>query len=147
MEMMPKPMLPTLAFDIPKGDDWRYETKFDGFRAVLSWDTEIALTSRNGKPLIPIFPEIKEFLLTHEEEFKPYLPLEIDAELVFLENEYKGNFGAIQVRGRMRSEERIGLIAKKNPCRLMVFDLLTLKGTSLITESYEERRSMLETLF
>ncbi|WP_423410747.1 DNA ligase D [Heyndrickxia sp. MSNUG] len=144
---MPKPMLPTLAFDIPKGDEWRYETKFDGFRAVLSWDTEIALTSRNGKPLIPIFPEIMEFLLSLEEEFKPYLPLEMDAELVFLENEYKANFGAIQVRGKMRSEERIGHIAKKNPCRLMVFDLLTLKGTSLITESYEERRSMLETLF
>jgi bifunctional non-homologous end joining protein LigD len=147
MEIMPKPMLPTLSFDIPRGNEWRYEIKFDGFRAVLSWDNELALTSRNGKPLLPIFPEIKEFLHSLVEEFKPYLPLKMDAELVYLENEYKANFAAIQVRGRMRSEDRIGDSAKKNPCRLMVFDLLTLKGTSLINESYKERRTKLETLF
>lgn len=145
--MMLKPMLPTLAFDIPRGDEWRYETKFDGFRAVLSWDDEISLTSRNGKPLLPIFPEIQEFLLSHEDDFKPYLPLEMDAELVFLENAYKANFGAIQVRGRMRSEERISLISKKNPCRLMVFDLLKYKGKSLLTETYKERRNKLKSLF
>lgn len=80
---MIKPMLPTLAFDIPKGDEWRYEIKFDGFRAVLSWDSEIALTSRNGKPLLSIFPEIRDFLLSYREHFKPFLPLEMDAELVF----------------------------------------------------------------
>lgn len=144
---MLKPMLPTLAFDIPRGDEWRYETKFDGFRAVLSWDDEISLTSRNGKPLLPIFPEIQEFLLSHEDDFQPYLPLEMDTELVFLENAYKANFGAIQVRGRMRSEERISLIAKKNPCRLMVFDLLKYKGKSLLTETYKERRNKLKSLF
>ena len=144
---MIKPMLPTLAFDIPKGDEWRYEIKFDGFRAVLTWDSEIALTSRNGKPLLSIFPEIRDFLLSYREHFKPFLPLEMDAELVFLENEYKANFGAIQVRGRMRSKERIDLVAKKNPCRLMAFDLLKIKGKSLLNQSYQVRRIELEKLF
>jgi bifunctional non-homologous end joining protein LigD len=147
MGIMIKPMLPTLAFDIPKGDEWRYEIKFDGFRAILSWDSEILLTSRNGKPLLSIFPEIQDFLLSHKEHFKPFLPLELDAELVFLENEYKANFGAIQVRGRMRSKERIDFIAKKNPCRLMVFDLLKIKGKSMIDQSYQMRRIELENLF
>ncbi|HAQ08880.1 MAG TPA: DNA ligase D [Bacillus bacterium] len=142
-----KPMLPTLAFDIPQGDEWYYETKFDGFRALLAWDTDIELTSRNGKPLLPIFPEIREFLLSYKELFQPFLPLTFDAELVFLENPYKANFGAIQVRGRMRSEERILLTARKNPCRLMVFDVLKLKGKNLTQEFYTARRNELTALF
>jgi bifunctional non-homologous end joining protein LigD len=145
--MMLKPMLPTLAFDTPRGDEWRYEIKFDGFRAILTWDDEIELTSRNGKPLLPIFPEINEFLLSLKEDFKPYLPLAVDTELVFLENPYKAHFGAIQVRGRMRSEERIKIAAKKNPCRLMVFDLLMLKGKDVTTQTYKDRRNKLQSLF
>ena len=144
---MLKPMLPTLAFDIPKGDNWFYEIKFDGFRALLSWDTDFELTSRNGKPLLPIFPEIQECLLLHNELFKPYLPLTLDAELVSLENPYKANFGAIQVRGRMRSEDRILETARKNPCRLMVFDVLKLKGKNLAQEQYGTRRNELDNLF
>jgi bifunctional non-homologous end joining protein LigD len=144
---MLKPMLPTLAFEIPRGEEWRYETKFDGFRALLKWEDKPELTSRNGKPLLPIFPEIGEFLLLHKKAFEPFLPLELDAELVFLENPYKANFAAIQVRGRMRSEERIKLSAKQNPCRLLVFDLLRLKGKSLTTQEYKARRIKLEALF
>jgi bifunctional non-homologous end joining protein LigD len=147
MGTMLKPMLPTLAFDTPRGDEWRYEIKFDGFRALLTWDDEIELTSRNGKPLLPIFPEINEFLLSYKEDFKPYLPLSFDAELVFLENPYKAHFGAIQVRGRMRSEERIKIAAKTNPCRLMVFDLLMVMGECITDQSYKDRRKKLQSLF
>ncbi|RSD26220.1 DNA ligase D [Mesobacillus subterraneus] len=142
-----KPMLPTLAFDIPKGEEWRYEIKFDGFRALLKWDKEIELISRNGKPLLPIFPEISEFLNANRDIFEPYLPFILDAELVYLENSYKSNFGAIQVRGRMRSQERIQAEAKKNPCRLLVFDLLELKGKSTASETYQKRRNRLHSLF
>lgn len=142
-----KPMLPTLAFEIPQGEEWRYETKFDGFRALLKWEHEPELTSRNGKPLLPIFPEIKDYLLLHKKIFEPFLPIELDAELVFLENPYKANFSAIQIRGRMRSEERIKLSAMQNPCRLLVFDLLTLNGKSLTSLEYKERKSRLESFF
>ncbi|WP_079510298.1 DNA ligase D [Mesobacillus jeotgali] len=142
-----KPMLPTLAFETPQGNDWRYEIKFDGFRALLTWETKIELTSRNGKPLLPLFPELTEFLMANKEKFLPHLPLTFDAELVYLENPFKANFGAIQIRGRMRSQERIKSESARNPCRLMVFDLLELKGKSLKGESYDDRREKLRSLF
>src|SRR5437868_4153492 len=98
--MLMKPMLPSLTFDLPVLTDWYYEVKYDGFRAILDWNIQgIELTSRNGKPLLPQFPEIKDFLFSYAEQFKPFFPIRLDGELVFLENPYKANFSAIQVRG------------------------------------------------
>ncbi|WP_121612168.1 DNA ligase D [Mesobacillus foraminis] len=142
-----KPMLPTLTFEAPKGDDWRYEVKFDGFRAFLKWDDEISLTSRNGKPLLDIFPEIRAFLEDKKEKFAPLLPLVLDGELVDLVNAYKADFGALQIRGRMRSTERIKEKAKNKPCRLMVFDVLTLRGKDMTSMPYEERHRELVNIF
>lgn len=57
-----KPMLPSLTFNIPEGVDWYYEVKYDGFRAILEWNVNnLTLTSRNGKPLLALFPEIELF--------------------------------------------------------------------------------------
>lgn len=142
-----KPMLPTLTFERPKGEEWRYEVKFDGFRAFLEWNQEIKLTSRNEKSLLEIFPEIETFLLNNKELFKPYLPLILDAELVDLESPYKANFGALQVRGRMRSLEKIKDKAKNHPCRLMIFDVLRLRGKDISKKPYHERSKILEELF
>lgn len=57
-----KPMLPTLTFEVPAGDDWLFEVKYDGFRAMLEMADTITLTSRNGKDLLPLFPEIEQYL-------------------------------------------------------------------------------------
>lgn len=142
-----KPMLPSLAFEIPKGKDWLYEIKYDGFRAILHWEKEISLTSRNGKPLLPLVPEIRSFLEKNEENFRPFLPLIFDGELVALENIAKANFSAIQVRGRMRSENRILEKAKTNPCHLLIFDAIVIKGKSLHHEDYLNRKKQLTALF
>src|SRR4051812_6464311 len=112
-----KPMLPSLTFDLPVRPDWQYEVKYDGFRAMLTWNQKgIELISRNGKNLLPQFPEIKQFLLQYETQFKPYLPLQLDGELVYLENTHKANFSAIQVRGRLKSEKKIEEQAARFPC-------------------------------
>ncbi|WP_066061500.1 DNA ligase D [Neobacillus soli] len=143
-----KPMLPSLTFDLPVRPDWLYEVKYDGFRAILDWNSQgITLTSRNGKALLPQFPEIKKFLLNHEKEFKPLLPLRLDGELVSLENTYKANFSAIQVRGRLKSEKKITELAAHSPCRLMVFDLLILKGKPLHSQAFLKRKETLSKLF
>ncbi len=142
-----KPMLPTLTFECPKGDEWRYEVKFDGFRALLVWDQGIKLISRNGKSLLENFPEIEAYLQKNQELFRPYLPLTFDCELVVLENSYRANFGAIQIRGRMRSAERIRETAERDPCRLMIFDILKLKGEDLTRLVYHKRRKVVENFF
>lgn len=142
-----KPMLPTLTFEVPQGDNWNYEVKYDGFRALLFWDKEIKLISRNENSLLEIFPEIKLYLEKNNELFKEFLPLVLDGELVYLENEYKAHFSSIQVRGRMRSEKKILEKALHNPCRLLVFDLLSLNGKSYSDRNYVDRKKALLKLF
>ena len=142
-----KPMLPSLAFEIPKGKDWLYEVKYDGFRAMLHWNKEISLRSRNGKPLLPLFPEIHSFLEKNKDKFSPFLPLTLDGELAVLENSARANFGAIQARGRMRSEERIIEKAATTPCHLLIFDGLVINDKSLKNEDYLFRKKELASLF
>lgn len=142
-----KPMLPSLTFEIPQGEDWRYEVKYDGFRALLYWDKKIELVSRNGKSLLELFPEINDFLQKNQEKIKPFLPLALDGELVYLENPFKSNFGIVQVRGRMRSEARILEKAMNAPCRLVIFDILQLKGIDVTSKPYSERKELLHSFF
>jgi bifunctional non-homologous end joining protein LigD len=141
------PMLPSLTFDIPKGKNWVYEVKYDGFRALLVIDQDIELLSRNGKSLIDIFPEIKLYFEERKSILTPFLPLILDGELAFLENPYKGNFGNLQIRGRMRSESRISEKANNTPCRLLVFDVLMLKGEKIHAQSYQKRKRTLYDFF
>ncbi len=142
-----KPMLPTLAFEVPLSDEWLFEVKYDGFRAILHWDKEIFLESRNEKPLLQLFPEIQDFLNENKAKFMPYLPLTLDGELVFLDNAMKGNFSEIQIRGRMRSKTRIAEKASTSPCKLLIFDIILLNGISLSNEPYFIRKKQLTTLF
>ena len=143
-----KPMLPSLTFDLPVHPDWRYEVKYDGFRALLEWSSRgIELISRNERSLLPQFPEIKEFLIQHEEQFKPFLPLQLDGELVLLENTHKANFSMIQVRGRLKAERKIREQASKSPCRLMAFDVLMIAGKPLHSLTFQKRKRELVNLF
>ena len=63
------PMLPMLAKrveEMPSGDDWIFEPKWDGFRALVFRDgEEILIQSRDEKPLNRYFPELLEPLQIH----------------------------------------------------------------------------------
>jgi bifunctional non-homologous end joining protein LigD len=143
-----KPMLPSLTFDSPEHSDWLYEVKYDGFRAIIDWDENgIRLTSRNEKSLLTQFPEIEEFLLHFAKRIQQFLPLKLDSELVFLENPYKANFGALQTRGRLRSKEKINDLADHSPCRIMVFDILNMAGKNLQKVPFRDRKEKLINFF
>ncbi|MDP4105397.1 MAG: DNA ligase D [Bacillota bacterium] len=143
-----KPMLPSLTFDSPEHSDWLYEVKYDGFRAIIDCDENgIHLTSRNEKSLLTQFPEVEEYIYHLNKKIKHFLPIRLDSELVFLENPYKANFGALQTRGRLRSEKKINNLAQHFPCRLMVFDILKIAGKNLQKVPYQERKEELINLF
>ncbi|PKR85805.1 DNA ligase D [Heyndrickxia camelliae] len=143
-----KPMLPTLKSTLPSNGNWAFEIKYDGFRAMLEWNEKnLYLWSRNEVDLLPQFPEIKEFLLSQREKIKDYLPITLDGELVILENPNKANFGQLQIRGRMRSKERILEKAYLRPARYLVFDLLKIKGNSMMNIPFMDRKSKLQTIF
>src|SRR3954452_14497305 len=53
------PMEAQLVRSLPEGEGWQYEPKWDGFRGVLENDgDELALWSRNDRPLLRYFPEL-----------------------------------------------------------------------------------------
>ena len=53
------PMLAKLSRELPKGDDWSYEPKWDGFRCIVFRDgDDVELGSRNERPLTRYFPEL-----------------------------------------------------------------------------------------
>ena len=59
----PAPMEALLAAELPDGEGWQYEPKWDGFRCLARRDgDEVTLTSKSGKPLARYFPEVVEML-------------------------------------------------------------------------------------
>ena len=54
------PMEAELVRELPDGEGWAYEPKWDGFRGILeNLEGELALWSRNGRPLLRYFPELR----------------------------------------------------------------------------------------
>ncbi|MCD7036192.1 DNA ligase D [Metabacillus sp. GX 13764] len=143
-----KPMLPVLTSTLPKGEQWIYETKFDGFRAILTLsEDEMLLTSRNGKDLFASFPEIKQWLVSQKAKLAPFLPLQLDGELCSLSSPYKSDFEKMQSRGRLKTKASITIASEKAPCHFCAFDLLMLKGERKLAAEYQERKHALSQLF
>ncbi|QHS22045.1 DNA ligase D [Virgibacillus sp. MSP4-1] len=143
-----KPMLPTLADDIPEGEEWVYEVKYDGFRAALEWTEEGArLVSRNGKDLTKHFPEIITFLQSQWKDIEPFLPLYLDGEVVILKTPLQTDFGLLQQRGRTKKEEKIQEHARNHPARFLCFDGLQIGTQKLPQLSYLQRKEKLRQLF
>src|SRR3954471_16613807 len=73
-----QPQLARAAKELPQGDGWRYEPKWDGFRTIVFRDgDDVHLQSRNGKPMNRYFPEVIEQVLA-----LPGERLVLDGELI-----------------------------------------------------------------
>lgn len=141
-------MKPIATDTIPSGNEWLYEVKFDGFRCVLSWETDsIKLTSRNNKDLTDKFPEVISYCLDKRKHLAKYLPLTLDGELVILNNKYHANFSWIQKRGRLKSKASIQKATETRPACFMAFDILQQKGKSLHQQSFQDRKKVLHEMF
>jgi len=127
-----------LAAELPEGDGWQFEPKWDGFRCLARRDgAEITLTSKSGKPLARYFPEVVEMLAGLKA--KRFL---LDGELVIPLGDVL-SFDALQMRLHP-AESRIRKLAKETPAEIMAFDLLELDGKSLTAGPLRNRREVLE---
>ncbi|MEX3623560.1 DNA ligase D [Viridibacillus arvi] len=140
-------MLLTAATDIPIGEEWLYECKYDGFRGELDWGNEPILKSRNGNILNHKFPEIIKFCSEIQEQIKTFLPLKLDGEIVYLINNFQSNFNTVQKRGRMQNKEVINHHLKNFSCHYVVFDLLMVEGKSVTNKDFVKRKLLLHKLF
>jgi ATP-dependent DNA ligase len=130
-----------LAAELPAGNGWQYEPKWDGFRCLARRDgKEVTLTSRSGKPLARYFPEVVEMLL--KTKARKYL---LDGELIIPLGDAL-SFEALQLRLHP-AERRVRKLAKETPAELMVFDLLELGTKRLTDEPLSGRREALEGFF
>jgi ATP-dependent DNA ligase len=122
----------------PKGD-FVYEPKWDGFRS-LSWsEPEIRLDSRNKRPLLRYFPELRPVL--------EQLPSDtvVDGEIVVVVDGAT-DFDTLQQRIHP-AESRINLLAEQTPAELVAFDLLADRGEDLREAPFEERRQRLAEVY
>ncbi len=131
------PMEAELVRELPEGDGWSYEPKWDGFRGVLeNLDGELALWSRNGRPLLRYFPELRPL----GELLPPRSAL--DGEVVIV-REGALDFDAMQMRLHP-AESRIRRLSAEIPAEYVVFDLLVWEGEPVWQRPLEERRAELE---
>lgn len=127
-----------LAADLPEGDGWQFEPKWDGFRCLARRDgAEVTLTSKSGKPLGRYFPEVVQVLGSLKE--KQFL---LDGELIISVGDVL-SFEALQMRLHP-AESRIRKLSKETPAEFVLFDLLELRGKSLLDQPLAKRREALE---
>ncbi len=133
------PMEAQLVREVPRDDDWQYEPKWDGFRGVLENDGgELALWSRNGRPLLRYFPELRPL----GDVLPPHSAL--DGEII-IATKGRLEFDSLQMRLHP-AESRINRLAGEIPAEFVAFDLLLWNGDPVHERPLEERRLALERL-
>ena len=136
-----EPMLAKLAEEIPSGDGYFYEPKWDGFRALVfrgSGD-EVYIQSRDLRPLDRYFPELHD-------ELAARLPpgCVLDGEIV-IATPAGLDFDALQLRLHPAAS-RVAKLARETPSRFVAFDLLAVDGRDISASPQHERRAALEGL-
>src|SRR5687767_9750035 len=137
------PVLPMLAKrvgELPPGEGWIFEPKWDGFRTLIFRDgDEIFIQSRDEKPLNRYFPELIDPL-------KAQLPERcvLDGEIVIAGKEGL-EFETLQLRLHPAAS-RVKLLAGQTPASVVFFDLLSEGERNLLKVPFEERRAELESL-
>lgn len=132
-----QPQLARSRAGLPIGEQWSYEPKYDGFRAIVFVDRDQPTTvqSRGGKPLGRYFPELS---------FPPGRYV-IDGEIVIDDPEGGQDFDALQNRIHP-ALSRITMLAEQTPARYVAFDLLALEDETWLERPFRARRHELEKL-
>jgi ATP-dependent DNA ligase len=131
------PMEAELVRELPAGDGWQYEPKWDGFRGLLeNASGELRLWSRNARPLLRYFPELQAL--------GKLLPpgSALDGEIV-IERDGVLDFDAMQTRLHP-AESRVRRLSGEIPARFIAFDVLVWKGAEVWPLPLAKRRSKLE---
>jgi bifunctional non-homologous end joining protein LigD len=125
------PMLATLAKDVPPGNEWLFEVKWDGYRAIADvHGGEVTLTSRKGNDLTGRFESVAKAI----ERAVKTPDCVLDGEVCALDDEGRATFSAMQ---QGKSGTRYVFVA---------FDVLEVEGEPLVDRPLTERQERLATL-
>jgi ATP-dependent DNA ligase len=133
-------MLAKRADELPAGQTWIFEPKWDGFRALIFRDRdEILMQSRDAKSLNRYFPELLESLGAQ-------LPARcvLDGEIIVAKNEGL-DFEELQL-GIHPVASSVKLLLRQSSASIVFFDLLCEGGRDWRSEPFERRREKLAPL-
>src|SRR5215831_3815642 len=137
-----KPPIPPMEArsveEIPTGDGWQYEPKWDGFRCLAFRDgDEVYLQSKNGQPLARYFPDVVANLAK-----LPQKRFVLDGELVI---PIGGALSLDDLQLRLHpAASRVQKLAAAHPAAYIAFDLLGEDSQSYLKLHLRERRQLLE---
>ncbi|MCW2952818.1 MAG: ligase [Conexibacter sp.] len=144
---LPEHLVPMLARagELPgAGEDeqWSYEVKWDGVRALLWSDHgHVRIESRTQREISDRYPEVRAIgrALGARE-------LLLDGEIVALDEQGRPSFERLQRRMNVAGDAAVRRVARSTPVTYVIFDLLHLDGRSLLDAPYERRRELLDGL-
>ncbi len=142
---LPTSVAPMLAVAGPLPTDtenWAFEIKWDGIRAILTVEGgRVRAQSRNDLDVTVSFPELAEI-----GKFLGMTACVIDGEIIALGEDGRPSFSRLQRRMHVSNQREARRRASQDPVTFVAFDLLYIDGHSLMGATYDERRSRLEAL-
>jgi ATP-dependent DNA ligase len=135
-----EPMLAKLADELPHGNAFLYEPKWDGFRAIVfRGPGDVYIQSRDLRPLDRYFPELHDALMSGLPE-----GCVLDGEIVIV-TDHGLDFDALQMRLHPAAS-RVAKLALETPSAFVAFDAMAVDGEDLRQIAQYERRARLERL-
>jgi bifunctional non-homologous end joining protein LigD len=141
----PSSIRPMLAMPVDRlfhDDDWVFEVKWDGVRALLFWNKSedvLRLQSRKGGDITHRYPEI----LRSVNSIRVSNSVVLDGEIVVLDRNGIPDFQRHQTRMNVDSPREISYLSRESPATYYVFDILYLDGLSLEGLDLISRREIL----
>jgi bifunctional non-homologous end joining protein LigD len=133
------PMLARLADMPPNEDDYGFEVKWDGIRAVAYMERgKLHLENRNLRDITFKYPELHTMAKGRNAI--------VDGEVVALDQQGRPSFELLQARMHLSTEDAVRLRMPEVPVRFMAFDVMEIKGKPLMELPYTERRARLDKL-
>jgi len=134
-----EPMLSENSDKVPLGDNYLYEVKWDGIRAMISVEEgQLRIRSRNQNDVTDKFPELQAV----DKAFRANCGL-FDGEIVCLDKSGRPDFKKVISRLMASGETNIQKLSKTSPVYCYLFDCLYLDGRPLINEALEKRKEWL----
>jgi ATP-dependent DNA ligase len=132
-----KPQLARSAKELPTGEQWLYEPKWDGFRTIAFKDgDDVHLQSRGGRPMNRYFPDVVDQV--RELSAKKAV---IDGEMIVVVDGVQ-EFDLLSQRIHPAAS-RVEMLARETPARFVAFDLLADGRRTMLELPYEDRRTRL----
>jgi bifunctional non-homologous end joining protein LigD len=135
-----EPMLSETVNKVPVGDEYLYELKWDGIRALVAFeDGKVRIRTRNQNDITAQFPELQ----VAEKAFRGTCGL-FDAEIICVDKTGRPEFKKVISRMMASGESNILKQSRINPSFCYIFDCLYLDGRPLINDPLWKRKEWLK---